>query len=419
MIASRKEICFMEKKGQTKKILIIIACILGLVFIGGIFVVGVFLGRYMVMHGAEDVRTVVVDEETADGQNAGNEDETQTSEKTGTEQEKIPAAQTGQEGEPETVSEEAFQEIEADIHDNTEDDPTEFIEEEDVLQVVILGDSIYDMVRDGTGLAYLVAEGLNANVYNLSVGGLSATVDEGDSTVNEEWNSTCGVGIAKILSGKVSVDTMRDCTAKKLITENYDRFKDTDLFIVEYGINDYLAEHPLGYGNFGSDYFYFCNALEQIVDELRDTAPGAEILLCEPHFCEFYGKDGTFLGSSNMVSNKYGTLLNYKENVDYVANTRGTYLWEAYLNSGINSYNTADYLLDGIHMTESGRQKYADEMCSFIRRNILKIEDTENSGDPENVVDSQNTESFSDSDDASGEEGTENAEEDVDPQKER
>ncbi len=368
----------MEKRGNAKKILIVIACIFGLALIGGIFVVGIFLGRYMVLHGTEDVRTVTVDEpETQDP-----EPEPEPTKKPAETAVKTALADTPYD-EEEVVSGEVFQEIEAEIQDSIEEDPIEIHEEDDVFQVVILGDSIYDMVRDGTGLAYLVAEGLNANVYNLSVGGLSATVDQGDSTVDSEWNSTCGVGIAKILSGKVSLDSMRECTAKKLITENYDRFADTDLFIVEYGINDYLAEHPLGYGNFGSDYYYFINALEQIVDELRETAPNANILLCEPHFCEFYGKDGAFLGSSNMVSNKYGTLVNYKENVDYVANTRGTYLWEAYLNSGINGYNTADYLLDGIHMTEAGRRKYADEMCSFIRKNILKIEDTEGDTDPE------------------------------------
>ena len=44
------------------------------------------------------------------------------------------------------------------------------------LQLVFLGDSIFDSNRDGTGIPYLTAVQCNADVYNLAIGGTTATI---------------------------------------------------------------------------------------------------------------------------------------------------------------------------------------------------------------------------------------------------
>lgn len=358
-------------KGKGRTVLIIIISIIALFLIAAVFVGGIVLGRYLVMNGnRQPLVTEVKDPDEGSGNPSSGD--------TGTESAAEPASNDRETASPEASSTPVpvgdFTEIETAIEDNVEDDIQQHQESSDSYQIVILGDSIFDMVRDETGIASKLEWKLGADVYNLAIGGVSATVAPDETTTNEDWNSTSGVGIAKVLSGKVSPDVLRDTTAKKIIVDNYDVFKNTDLFIIEYGINDYLADHPPGYGNYGSDFMYFCNALEQIVDDLRETAPDADVLLCEPHFCEFYGKDGAFLGSSNMVRNDYGTLTEYVGNVDYIANTRDTYLWHAYLESGINSYTMAEYSLDGIHMTEAGRERYSEELCTYIRRYILKTE---------------------------------------------
>lgn len=59
----------------------------------------------------------------------------------------------------------------------TEDGQTE---EEDKLNIVVFGDSIWDMDRSETGIAAQVAEYMNANVYNCSIGGTRATLKEGN-----------------------------------------------------------------------------------------------------------------------------------------------------------------------------------------------------------------------------------------------
>ncbi|MCR5503114.1 MAG: hypothetical protein K6F53_08900 [Lachnospiraceae bacterium] len=357
------------RKGKGRTVLIIILSIVVLFLIAAVFAGGIIVGRYLVMNGGSTSALTSVKEP----ESGPEEDLTGNGEaKPGAEADEAGTPSPEASATPAPVGD--FTEIETAIEDNVEDDIQQHQESSDSYQIVILGDSIFDMVRDETGIASKLEWKLGADVYNLAIGGVSATVAPDESTTNEDWNSTSGVGIAKVLSGKVSPDVLRDTTAKKIIIDNYDVFKNTDLFIIEYGINDYLADHPPGYGNYGSDFMYFCNALEQIVDDLRETAPDADVLLCEPHFCEFYGKDGAFLGSSNMVRNDYGTLTEYVGNVDYIANTRDTYLWHAYLESGINSYTMAEYSLDGIHMTEAGRERYSEELCTYIRRYILKTE---------------------------------------------
>ena len=63
----------------------------------------------------------------------------------------------------------------------TEEDQTEPTER--TLQLVFLGDSIFDNNRDGTGVPYLTSVQCDADVYNLAIAGTSATIEQG-----EKWN---------------------------------------------------------------------------------------------------------------------------------------------------------------------------------------------------------------------------------------
>ena len=68
-------------------------------------------------------------------------------------------------------------ELDVPVHEQviTEEDQTE--PEGKGLQLVFLGDSIFDNNRDGTGIPYLTAAQCDADVFNLAIGGSSASLD--------------------------------------------------------------------------------------------------------------------------------------------------------------------------------------------------------------------------------------------------
>lgn len=357
----------MDKEKQSirrdKKTLAIAVGILIFVGLAGIFTGGIFMGRYLAGKESGGKEDISLYEKEAEDEDAV---------KTGGEEEKPEFAMDLVENE-DSEGTGIFEDIIEPENDTPEAESTEDYDDER-LQVVILGDSIYDHVRDETGIAYLIGQQLDANVYNLGIGGVAATTEPGENNGDKNWTSTSGVGIAKVLNGTVPVEAIRDCTAKDIISENKDKFKNTDIFIVEYGINDFLSNRQLDNAAYNTDYSVFDLAMGAIVDNLREVSPNAAIVLCEPHFCEFYGAGGAYIGSSNMVANWYGTLFDYVGKVDYTAGANETWLFAAYERSGINTYTAGEYLLDGIHMNEEGRRKYAEELCGYIKRNILKTE---------------------------------------------
>ena len=69
-------------------------------------------------------------------------------------------------------------------------------EEEDKLNIVVFGDSIWDMDRGDTGIAAQLAGYMNANVYNCAIGGTRATLKDGESDMNyDTWDSTSLTGM--------------------------------------------------------------------------------------------------------------------------------------------------------------------------------------------------------------------------------
>lgn len=57
-----------------------------------------------------------------------------------------------------------------------------------------------------------------------------------------------------------------------------------------------------------------------------------------------------------------------------MANERQTLFFNAYQDLGIDGYTAEEYLEDGVHLTEAGRQLYADALAHMI----LSYEETKN-----------------------------------------
>lgn len=241
------------------------------------------------------------------------------------------------------------------------------------LQLVFLGDSIFDNSRDGTGVPYLTSVACNADVYNLAIAGTSASIEADEESENEKWTSRSLVGIVKAIKGEISSDVFGATRAKEILDSPKVDFSQTDYFIIEYGVNDFFR--GVRQNDPDNDYNLktYAGALRYAVNNLSEIAPDATIILCSPMYAQFY--DGSWMvGDGNSLNSGNGTLFDYKGTCDYVAHERSTEFFNAYEDLGIDSYTADEYLEDGVHLTEEGRRLYAETLSE----KILKFEETKN-----------------------------------------
>lgn len=236
------------------------------------------------------------------------------------------------------------------------------------LQIVFLGDSIFDNNRDGTGVPYLTAvQCNNADVYNLAIGGTSASIEYGESSENEKWTSRSLIGIVKAMKGEISTDIFAGTRTKEILDNPNVDFSNTDYFVVEYGINDFFRAVPLDNHDNYYDHNTYAGALRYALSNLEDIATDATIIVCGPHYCQFFNGN-RFIGDGNVLNTGYGTLHNYKSISHYVSKEYQTLFFDAYEDLGIDGYTAEDYLEDGVHLTAEGRQLYADALAKIIMR---------------------------------------------------
>ena len=248
----------------------------------------------------------------------------------------------------------------------TEEDQTE--PQGNELQLVFLGDSIFDNNRDGTGIPYLTAVQCNADVYNLAIGGTTATIRPTESAENEKWESRGLMGVVKAMQKIIPTDIFVGTRTKEILDNPDIDFTKTDYFIIEYGINDYFEGTPISNLDEPYSVYNYVGALRCAISELRDLAPDCTIVICPPHYCMFYNGD-RYVGDSNVTDKGFGTLRDYMEICEYVAGENNTLFLNTYYDLGIDGYTADEYLEDGIHLTAEGRQIYADALAKMILSN--------------------------------------------------
>ena len=248
----------------------------------------------------------------------------------------------------------------------TEEDQTD--PQGNELQLVFLGDSIFDNNRDGTGIPYLTGVQCSADVYNLAIAGTTATIKSTQPSGNDEWESTGLQGVVKAMRKLIPTDIFEGTRAKEILDNSNIDFSQTDYFIVEYGINDYFEGAPRSYDDEPYSPYTYSGALRNAISELRELAPDCTIILCPPHYCLFYNGD-KYVGDSNVTDKGLGTLRDYMGTCEYIASEQQTLFLNTYYDLGIDSYTTDRYLEDGIHLTEEGRQIYADALAKMILSN--------------------------------------------------
>ena len=240
----------------------------------------------------------------------------------------------------------------------------------DTLQIVFMGDSIFDSVRDETGIAYIVGDTLHADIYNLSIGGTTAGLTRNKSTDLATWNEPSFNGVLYAMEGRVDRGILAGYKAGEVMA-TLDPTK-TDYFVIEYGTNDFLSYIPTGaVDTTGQYYFYYSTALTVGIRELQRSYPDAQIILCTPYYEQFWSADRTrYIGDVHTVNNGYGTQLGYIGSMQSVAEERGVTCLNMYDLLAIDTYTVDKMTEDGIHPNGECRRTYA----GFIADKIWELE---------------------------------------------
>ncbi len=237
--------------------------------------------------------------------------------------------------------------------------------DDSALQIVFMGDSIFDSVRDETGIARQVGVNLQADIYNLSIGGTSCALRMDKVTSMSNWNEPNFTGMVYAMENKVDRGFLDGYKAGEIM-KSLDPSK-TDYFVIQYGTNDFLSYIPIGALDINQQYyFYFSSAYKLGIKELKEHYPDAQIILCTPYYEQFWAADGSYIGDAHMTNNGFGTLMDYIGCVEGVAAEMGVTCLNMYNLSGIDLYSIDKMTEDGIHPNAEARAKYAQILTDKI-----------------------------------------------------
>jgi lysophospholipase L1-like esterase len=241
------------------------------------------------------------------------------------------------------------------------------------MQIVIMGDSIMDNDRTESGIASIIGEQCNAKVYNMAMGGTTAALMPTEQYNYAIWDSRCLLGVVNAILGNINTDIFDDYAAGEILKEC--DFSQTDYFILEYGVNDFLtgqipqSRYLEGGDTLAVDAVHtYTGALENAVTLLQDNFPDAKILLVAPHYCQIFNGT-TFVGDGYSVDYGWGALVSFARGAGYIYEQHkdeNVLFFNAFEDSGINAETAEKYLEDGVHLTPAGNRVYAEYIARIL-----------------------------------------------------
>lgn len=211
--------------------------------------------------------------------------------------------------------------------------------------IVFIGDSIFGNFS-GSASVPGVTEGLSgAHVYNLGIGGLCGAEEEGYARTVKMITEKDASLIPEELQARIF--------AEKFLNESLNRKK--MVFVINYGINDYLQAKPVG----GCEDSYE-NAMITNTRILQERFPEAQIVIASPTYiagCEEY----------RPTDEEGGLLKEYAEAAARAADETGALFLDNYNDLGVNAETVSRLTNDGIHLTETGRLLYARALLELLK----------------------------------------------------
>jgi len=238
------------------------------------------------------------------------------------------------------------------------------LKERGEVSVVVFGDSIWDIVRDDTGIAARLQRQLGNKVIlsNCAIMGTSAAMRTSEAKNYKLWNEQSLYSMVQIAAGLKESAIPEDKAAAELM--NTVDFQKADYFVIAYGLNDYFSAIPRASDD-PEDVYTYAGALRSSVKLIKKCFPNAKIIIMSQTYCQQYSY-GRIISDSNDKDFGGGTGLEYIQVAKAVADEMGTLFINNSEDLGINIYNGKMYLSDATHLTAAGRLKYANNLADYL-----------------------------------------------------
>lgn len=219
--------------------------------------------------------------------------------------------------------------------------------------IVFIGDSIFGEYRDSMSVPGVVAGLTGARVFNLGVGGMSATEQNGNP-----------LSLTALLNSLTEQDTSylpEGCSILQDVNDFLYRPDDAGdtVFILNFGLNDYFGGLPVGSGDSQGTASY-SGALRNAVSRLQKAFPGSRIIVNTPNFTVYYenGKE--------VMSPQGGILTDYVAAAQGLSQIPGVTVFDSYREIPVDPEHFQVYLTDGCHLNEQGRFLLGSRLASLL-----------------------------------------------------
>lgn len=218
--------------------------------------------------------------------------------------------------------------------------------------MVVFGDSIWNVARGEDGISEHVQEETGITIYNCAVGGSTAALVDGVNNM-QEWDSSSFNGMIYIARGLVPAEQVIPTR------EAYDIIKQVDLnemdyAIVAYGLNDFFSDVSI----YPTEYYEITNyvgALRHGITKLKENYPDLKIIVVSPTYTKMYEGEKQF------------EIGDYVEAARGVAKEMEVEFLDMFHILGSDAESRTQHLEDGVHMSAEGRKVYADAVIGYLK----------------------------------------------------
>ncbi len=219
--------------------------------------------------------------------------------------------------------------------------------------IVFIGDSIFGEYRDSMSVPGVVAGLTGARVFNLGVGGMSATEQSGNP-----------LSLTALLNSLTKQDTSylpEECSVLQDVKDFLYRPDDggDTVFILNFGLNDYFGGLPVG-SDASGDATSYSGALRNAVSRLQEAFPGSRIIINTPNFTVYYEN------GEEVMSPQGGVLTDYVAAAQSLSQMPGVTVFDSYREIPVDPEHFQVYLADGCHLNEQGRFLLGSRLASLL-----------------------------------------------------
>ena len=245
---------------------------------------------------------------------------------------------------------------------------------EENYDIVCLGDSNFGSNRTETGTVNLLEQKTGKRILNGAFGGSMMQNLYSSKTAYQSALSMHNLAIAICNHNfgvqKSAIKTLErtdyvgyfSATLEELSNVDFNR---VEILIIEHCVNDYMMGTPIKNGVDAYDVNTFTGALRNIITMIKEKYTDLRIILVTPAYCAPIKTDGL-----NYFCDEYAYDVYYLE--DYVnaelevAKEMEVEIIDLYHGMDIHAGNYMDYLHDGLHYNDKGRELVSDIIADYL-----------------------------------------------------